>query len=128
MVDAAPTPAWIVEDLALHARYLETAGADGEPLMWSQRDVSGHDLSAAVLAEGTMFETRFADGVLRGADLSRAVASGADFSRCQLEHADFFKAALEGARFEDAAATGARFARAEARRASFAGGRVPIVV
>src|ERR1700759_3216586 len=93
------------EDAEASRKWLETGGAEGSTVQWVDVDLSGRDLSNAVLVEATLLGSDFSDCRMQRADLSRAMAGGAHFDRARLVAADLLKAQLTSAHFDGADAS-----------------------
>lgn len=109
------------EDAEASRRWLETGGADGSTVQWIDDDLSGSDLSNAVLVEATLLRSNFSDCLMQRADLSRAMAGGARFDRARLADAALVKTELTEAHFDRADASQARFTKSTLDRATFPG-------
>ena len=81
-------------------------------LRWAEinnGDLSGYDLSAAILDNALCAGALFASADLREATLTNLWARGADFRDARLQDADFRNADLAGAKFERSQLEGADF-------------------
>lgn len=88
--------------LAGHRRWVETEGAEGEPIAGKPRAFSGADLTGAQLRGANLSSWRLRNAVLTGADLSECDLSGADFGSADLSRADLRGASLHDTNFHDA--------------------------
>lgn len=82
-------------------------------------EVRGCDLSAAVLANGSLNRVRFTHCRMAGVDLSHASLHNVTFSDCRLDMANFRFAKLHSVLFEDCTLSETDFQLAEVREVAF---------
>ncbi len=110
--------------LEAHARYIETAGKEGQPADLSSYLITKYDFSGLNLAEihaqHTVFDQcRFVGTDLYAADFSYTSAPGADFRNAMLGKAEFYEADMPHACFDGAYLGSANFIRTNLQGAAF---------
>ena len=94
------------KDLSLHAAWMR-GERNGVRLDWSERDLSGFDLTRAFLRRAQLSSADLSSAILTGADLSDANLTGANLSDANLIGADLSDANLTDADLTDAILTDA---------------------
>lgn len=106
-------------EFADHRRWVESQGKEGVKGSWYAEDLSGADLTGAVLCDAMLMEANFAGATLDRADLYGAFAGGASFTGASLVGANLGKAVLAGCSFENVNARGTRFSKTNLLDATF---------
>jgi uncharacterized protein YjbI with pentapeptide repeats len=115
--------------LEQHARFLATAGVEGERADFSLYEVDdfqfrGLDLHDVQFQSAIFLRCSFAETNLAGADFDRTMAPRIDFSRASLWRAEIYSAEFPAALFDGANLEEAVFVEADLSGASFRGARL----
>ncbi|MDP9699627.1 uncharacterized protein YjbI with pentapeptide repeats [Paenibacillus intestini] len=109
----------IINMFALHKKWVETIGEEGEQLKLDEVDLRVFDLSDVLLEQSYLIDCTFDDLKLENVDFHSSLLASSTFINASLDRCDFYKSDLRYTDFSNCIIRNSSFSKADCWEAAF---------
>jgi len=109
----------IINMFALHKKWVETIGEEGEQLKLDEVDLRVFDLSDVLLEQSYLIDCTFDDLKLENVDFHSSLLASSTFINASLDKCDFYKSDLRYTDFSNCIIRNSSFSKADCWEAAF---------